>query len=75
MNGKTNPLVDRFTTLLDGTARVAAAKDALRRSLYTSGLATRRLAVWTGVIETGAQGLVDATTLASERQAIEKYVA
>ena len=75
MNGKANPLVDRFTTLLDGTARVAAAKDALRRSLYTSGLATRRLAVWTGVIETGAQGLVDATTLASERQAIEKYVA
>ncbi len=73
-DGKANPLVTRFTTLLDGASRVAAAKTTLRQTLYGSGLAKQRLDTWATLVTREAAGLVDAATVAGERQSIEKYL-
>lgn len=71
--GKANPLVTRFTSLLDGQAKVTAAQAVLKADLYTSGRASSSLDAWSALLTAQAAALVPAATLASERDAVAAY--
>nr|NLI49308.1 hypothetical protein [Propionibacterium sp.] len=72
---RANALVTRFRTLAGGDAAVTAAKAALTASLIESGAGKQSLDRWATLIGSAASDLVAADALASERSAIESYVA
>lgn len=71
--GKTNPLVNRFNSLTDGTSKVAAEQAKLKQALYTSGAAKKALDAWTSVLASGASSLLDESTRTSEANSIAAY--
>lgn len=72
-NAKKNALVTRFEGLAARAAEVSAASTRLRTDLYTSGTAQRSLTAWSTLLTTKAGDLVDASTVATEGNAIRAY--
>lgn len=70
---KANPLVTRFTSLLDGSAKVTAAQARLKTELYTSGKAAGYLDTWAALLTAKASELVPAATVTTERDAVAAY--
>ena len=73
MQGKSNALVNRFTTLHQ--AKIDVALTRLKQQFFTDGAAKTSLEHWAGLVSASASDLVDSTTLASERKTIEAYFA
>jgi hypothetical protein len=70
-----NPLVTRFEAVAEFAALEAEAAAALRGDLYDGGVATASLEKWSSLLAADAGGLVDASTLATEKAAIATYFA
>ncbi|HSN44533.1 MAG TPA: CotH kinase family protein, partial [Propionibacteriaceae bacterium] len=70
-----NALVSRFTSLADGTSKVADAKTVLKARLFSGNAAEESLRTRSSLIEAEASDLVSADALASEKQALTKYFA
>ena len=73
--GKANALVTRFTSLADGTARVADATTALKAQLFSDAVASKSLQSRSELIAAQASDLVSADVLAGEKQAVATYFA
>ena len=68
-----NPLVTRFEGLSARAAEVTAASTRLRSELYTSGVAEKSLTTWSTLLTSQAGDLIDASTVATEGDAIKAY--
>lgn len=68
-----NPLVERFTAVVEYTALVEEQSARLRTDLYDSGAAASILARWVSVLEHGASELVDQATIESDAAAIAAF--
>lgn len=68
-----NPLVQRYTGIAEYADLVETRTSSLRAQLYDTGLAAEILSRWIDVLRDGANGLVDAETIASESEAVAEF--
>ena len=71
--GRSNPLVQRFDANADFAAMVSDQQASLEATLFTSGVGAKLLTGWVSVLETGATGLVETDTIASEADSIASF--
>ena len=69
-----NPLVTRFEAVEELKALETAATASLRAELFAGGVASASLEKWSALLSTDAGALLDASTLATEKAAIEAYL-
>ena len=70
---RSNPLVDRFASLMDGQAKVSAERDRLKQELYTSGVAQAILDARAKVLTDQAGSLIQQSAVEVDKHTIAAY--